>query len=346
MNDLQVGLLMVGVVVLLIFAAYSTWQVSRRSPKQAKNTALSDWHPPVVKEPSLVDAGVVDRPFGPPVLSFPEKKPGLDALIDAIAPIALDAPLTGRALLSVIPHVRRIGSKPFAIEGQNQSTLRWEFPVSDQFYTQLQTGVQLANRSGALTDIEFSEFIQKTQRLAETVNGTPNVPMMHTEVNRARELDQFASDHDAQLRFVLRAQRSTWSPSYVLQTAARHGFVAGGTAGRMVMPASSAGMPSILSLTFDVQAAMADNTTQSVLNDVVLTLDVTHVNRHEFAFDKMRKAALMLASDMEGSITDDNGVVLTEAAMETIADEMAHLYDALDRCEFSAGSPLARRLFS
>jgi hypothetical protein len=45
-------------------------------------------------------------------------------------------------------------------------------------------------------------------------------PDMRQEVARARELDQFASDHDAQLAFVLRARRAAWSPSYIVQMAA------------------------------------------------------------------------------------------------------------------------------
>lgn len=60
MNDLQVGLLMVGVVVLLILAGYSVWQVSRRA-KHPPGTVLSEWHPSMAKEPSLMDAGFVCR---------------------------------------------------------------------------------------------------------------------------------------------------------------------------------------------------------------------------------------------------------------------------------------------
>jgi hypothetical protein len=112
-----------------------------------------------------------------------------------------------------------------------------------QRYTQLQAGIQLANRSGALNDIEFSEFIIKIQAFCDALGGTPDFPDMRQEVARARELDQFASDHDAQLGFVLRAKRAAWSPSYIVQMAARLGFVAGSMAGRMVVPASQANQP-------------------------------------------------------------------------------------------------------
>ncbi len=84
--------------------------------------------------------------------------------------------------------------------------------------------MQLANRSGALNEIEFSEFIAKAQAFCDAVGGTPDFPDMIEEVARARELDQFASGHDAQLGFTLRARRAAWSPGYVQQHAARLGF--------------------------------------------------------------------------------------------------------------------------
>jgi hypothetical protein len=65
----------------------------------------------------------------------------------------------------------------------------------------LQAGVQLANRTGPLNEIEYSEFVMKAQAFADALGGTPDFPDMLQEVARARELDQFASQHDAQLGF-------------------------------------------------------------------------------------------------------------------------------------------------
>lgn len=296
-----------------------------------------------LREPTLDTQAFEDTGFALPV---PEKKPTLDALIDVIAPIALDAPVSGDAVLAAMPPTRRVGSKPFTIEGQAEGHLRWEFPVVGQRYCQLQAGIQLANRSGALNDIEFSEFVMKTQTFCDALGGTPDFPEMRQEVSSARELDQFASEHDAQLSFVLRARRAAWSPSYIQQMAAKLGFVLGAIAGRMVMPASAAGLPPVLSLTFDAQAALAEDPTQSALREVTLSLDVAQVDRAEHAFQRMREAALSLANDMDGVVTDDNGVVLSSEAMDVIASELEHLYDTLAERELAAGSALARRLFS
>ena len=130
------------------------------------------------------------------------------------------------------------------------------------------------------------------------------------------------------------------------QNASRLGFVAGVVPGRMVLPASLPGLPPILGLTFDTQAALAEDPTQSAIRELVISLDVAQVDRHENAFGHMRDAARLLTQSMDGLVTDDNGVVLTPEAMEQIAAELELLYDRLDAHDLSAGSAVARRLFS
>lgn len=280
------------------------------------------------------------------VITAPEKRPGLDALIDVITPLLLENQVSGDALLAAMPGTRRVGSKPFAVEAQCEETGEWETPRPGQRYRVLQAGVQLANRAGPLNDIEFSEFVVKAQAYADAVGATPDFPDMRAEVARARELDAFASGHDAQLGFTLRARRAAWSPGYLTQNAAQIGFVAGVLPGRMVLPGSQGGKAPILSLTFDSQAAMAEDPEQTALREVALALEVTHVPRSEQPFQRMRQAAIALAEAMDGVITDDAGQLLSIETMDSIGADLESLYDALDSRDLSAGSPQARRLFS
>jgi len=99
-------------------------------------------------------------------------------------------------------------------------------------------------------------------------------------------------------------------------------------------------------MSFDAQAALAEDPDQSALREVTLSLEVTHVDRHEQPFDLMRDAALTLAQEMGGVLIDDAGQQLSAAAMDQIAADLQDLYDTLDARELSAGSVLARRLFS
>ncbi|HEY0201735.1 MAG TPA: cell division protein ZipA C-terminal FtsZ-binding domain-containing protein, partial [Burkholderiaceae bacterium] len=275
-----------------------------------------------------------------------ERRGVLDALIDAIAPMQLEQAVAGEIAVAALPPTRRAGSKPFAIEGLNSATQQWELPAAGQRYGSFQAGVQLANRTGALNEIEYSEFVMKSRAFADQINAEPDFPDMLGVVARARELDQFASDHDAQLSFVLRARQAAWSPGYIQQNAARLGFVAGALPGRLVLPTATPGLPPILSLSFDSQAAMSEDLTQAAVRDLTLSLDVSQVQRGEQPYARLRETATALADAMEGVVTDQNGNRLPSEAMDQIASELEQLYDKLDSHELSAGSVLARRLFS
>ena len=275
-----------------------------------------------------------------------ERKLALDGLIDAIAPIQMEQSVSGEAALQVQPTTRRAGSKPFRIEGFNEATRDWESVRAGQRYNAFQAGVQLANRTGALNEIEFSEFAAKAQTFADALNGALELPDMLHEVGRARELDQFASEHDAQLSFMLRARHAAWSPGYVQQNASQVGFTAGAMPGRLVFPAAEVGMPPVLTLAYDTQAALSDDPEQSAIRDILLSLDVAQVHRGEQPFGRLREVAAELCQSMDGVLCDQNGSPLPAMTMEPITADLETLYDKLDSRELSAGSALARRLFS
>ncbi len=363
MSSLQVGLAVAGGLILGGVIAYNTWSARRNEPRQAQPdvpppatgerveptidggaSATTSGGPPDAIEPSF-DTPSGLQPLGP--LPVPEKRPRLDALIDVIAPIALDGRVvSGDALLAALPATRRVGSKPFAVEAQNERTGEWQHPVAGQRYTALQAGVQLANRTGALNEIEYSEFVVKAQRYADAVGGAPELPEMLHEVARARELDQFAGEHDAQLGFTLRARGAAWSPGFIHQQAARLGFVAGAMPARMVLPASEPGLPPVLDLSFDAQAALSEDPAHSAIKEITLNLDVPQVHRNEQPFARLRDAAFALAEAMDGVITDDAGQLLRPEMIDTIGADLERLYDTLEQHDLAAGSPQARRLFS
>jgi hypothetical protein len=364
MSSLTVALAILGGLVLAGLVAFNTWSSRRNAPRQPDAPpptgfdqslqAPSDDEPVLHVEPYPTPGNERHEPLFDPDLPAPtalpipmaDRRGGLDPLIDVIAPVSLDGLVSGDAAIAAMPATRRAGSKPVAIEGLNEHNGEWEPPVAGQRYGAFQVGVQLANRTGALNEIEYSEFVVKAQAFADAVNGAPEFPEMLDEVARARELDQFASAHDAQLGFVLRARHAAWSPGYVQQNAARLGFVAGLIPGRMVLPAAEAGLPPIIGLSFDTQAALADDPAQSAIRELTLSLDVPQVDRGERPFERMRESAATLAREMDGVVTDGDGQLLREETMDVIGADLEQLYDTLDSRDLAAGSHLARRLFS
>ncbi|WP_280192554.1 cell division protein FtsZ [Delftia sp. PS-11] len=314
---------------------------------QAAETTISRDEPSSPQAASATGTATeAAAPAAAPAAAHAANRPGLDALIDAIATVQVAQAVPGELALQAQPATRRAGNKPFAIEGMNPLTHQWEPLQPGQRYLGFQAGVQLANRTGALNEIEFSEFVAKVQRFADALGTTPDLPDMLNEVARARELDQFANEHDAQLTFMLRARQASWSAGYVQQNASRQGFLPGSMPGRMALPSPTPGMPPVLVLNYDPQAAMADDLDTSVVREFLLSLDVPQVPRGEQPFARLRQVAERLCQTMDGVLCDQNGYLLPAMALDPIQNDLEQLYDKLDSRELSAGSMLARRLFS
>ena len=124
-------------------------------------------------------AAVRSRPAGARALAVPtaERRGGLDPLIDVIAPIVARRPGLRRRRAS--PPCRRRAA-PAASRSRSRASTNtrgeWEPPCAGQRYGAFQAGVQLANRTGALNEIEYSEFVVKAQAFADAVNGAPEFP--------------------------------------------------------------------------------------------------------------------------------------------------------------------------
>jgi len=340
--SLTVALSILGALLLVALLAHGWWSARRASPRQADAPQAAQQR----VEPALGEAVVA--PPAPEDRRTPaaRRQARLDALVDAIVPLSLEAPISGEMILSHWPATRRAGTKPFYIEGLNTDSGDWEQPAAGQRYGELQAGVQLANRSGALNEIEYSEFVHKLQAFAEGVGALPDFPDMLDVVARARELDGFAGPLDAQLTVRLVARSVAWSVGYIQQCAGRQGLVPGAVPGRLVLPSADEGAPPVLVLEFDAQAALADDPQAAALREVILSLDVPQTPSAMEPFPTWHKVAHALAEDMDADLLDDAGRPITLHAFDAIGRDLAQLYAALDSHDLAAGSPAARRLFA
>ena len=352
-NTLTVALASLGGIVLAGVIAHGAWQARRAGPKRAE-AAPERIEPrePVMDGGEPLPEATELAPFAELSAHVPERRsnrrvaPKLDVLIDSIATLRVDAPLGGAQVLAHLPTTRRAGGKPFAIEGLNTETAAWEAPASSQHYGEFQAGVQLANRTGALNEIEYSEFVQKVQAFADAIGAMADFPDMLEAVAGGRELDHFAVTHDAQLAVHLRAREAAWSVGYIQQHAARHGFVPGVVPDRLVMPGAEEGAPPVLTLTFDSQAALADDPNLAAVRDVTLSFDVPQTEPAMQPFAAWQATARALAQSMDATLVDDDGRTLGTESFAAIGNELGRLYAALEGRDLAAGTPAARRLFS
>ncbi len=343
---LSTALALMAAAVLLALALHGWWQQRRMRGPSRPPPAPESSLPSERVEPPLGDDTVAEPP---PLRAAPKRLPRLDALIDAIVPLALDAPISGDMALQHLPPTRRAGSKPFYIEGLDSESGEWETLAAGRRYGELQAGVQMASRSGALNEIEYSEFVQKLQTFADAVGATPEPPDMLEVVARARELDTMTSALDAQLTVTLRANGVAWSVAFVQQVAARHGLVPGAVPGRQVLPALEENAPPLLVLAVDAQAALAalgGSPQAAALRECTLTLDVPQTPASAEPFPAWHTLGNKLADDLDATVMDDDGQPVTLHAYATIGKELEGLYQQLEALDLAAGSAAARRLFS
>ncbi len=342
------GLVLAGVI------AHGTWSARKAGPKRAV-APPQEPHFDAAPLPATDDtsgavsalpADALDATL--PAITRPRRPTSarIDALIDAIATLSLEAPVSGDLALQHQPGSRRAGTKPFQVEGLNAETGEWELPTPGQRYGEFQVGLKLANRGGPLNEIEYSEFVQKIQAFADGLGADAQFPDMLDVVARARELDQFAAGHDAQLALLLRAKGPAWTPGFVQQMAARSGFVAGALPGRLVLPSTEEGAPPLLVLSFDAQAALAEVPEAQALRELTLVLDVPQTPAELEPFAAWQEASRALARDLEAEVCDDRGHPLGLHAFAAIDAELATLYQALAARDLAAGSSAARRLFN
>ena len=148
MSSLQMWLAIVGGVVLVVLVAYNTWTSRQNQPKQAEPLvtpeeldALAATDLPSLQTGDLPsDLGFADMAHD---LPQPDQRGQLDPLIDVIASMELDTPVSGEAALAALPPVRRVGSKLFIVEGLDADTGEWQVLRAGQFYSAFQAGIQV-----------------------------------------------------------------------------------------------------------------------------------------------------------------------------------------------------------
>ena len=106
---LTVALAILGGLVLAALVAHGAWTARRASPRQADATPPPARVEPALGESTNVIAPVAHSSTSAEVRSSATRRQArLDALVDAIVPLALDTPVRGEAVLAHEPPSRAV----------------------------------------------------------------------------------------------------------------------------------------------------------------------------------------------------------------------------------------------
>ena len=313
---------------------------------QAETTTPNGY--PEAEGVAAAEASTAERELAEPILpaatTISSAPPAIvDRRIDCIVPIRLNGPVAGDKVIPFAQRLRRAGSKPVHIEGKLEGGA-WELLQNGARYEELRAAAQLANRSGSLNELEFSEFVTGVQQFADALDASPEFPDMLETVAMARELDGFAAQCDAQLSINVLSDGAPWSANYVQAIASQDGLLLSRDGTRFVK--LDAKQSPVFMLQFGDTNFLRDDLTYKGGQMITLVLDVPVADEDILPFRLMCDYAKSLAERIGGRVVDDGRRPLPETALLAIEKQLMTLYAKLEQAGIPAGSPATRRLFS
>lgn len=290
---------------------------------------------PTSAEPQSTDASAPARTDGATASLEVAAAPRLHPLTDCIIEFQLDEPVPSERVLPLANGFRRVGSKPVVVEGcppmDESGEPAWSGLAPRQRLARVRVGVLLANRHGPLNAMEYSEFVNGVQKLAEQLDLLGDTPDMNAVLQRARALDESCAALDAQIGLNVEAPdalgltelaRLAHETQCVERGNNRYARLS--THGEVIFSLSLADTPTRLSLLLDVPRAP--------------------LSAQPWA--AMVACARHCAQRLEGRLVDDQGRPLPDVTLERLESQLDERQRALCAAGLEPGSVVALRVFN
>ena len=264
----------------------------------------------------------------------------VDAMIHAVMTLSAESAMPGEKWLQALHSLRHAGRHQVVVEGD---TALGPTPLdAAQRYSTVRIGVQLANRSGALNEIEFSEFVAALQQQAEILGAVCDAPEMMETIAAARSLDARCAPLDASIGINVACPEGSWPVSRVVEVARNFGLTARSDHRFVSYGASS---NALFTLQDGDGGVLLGEQAANSTERVTFLLEVPRARQDERPFERMQETALAIAAQLEGVVVDDQLRTLTEPALDSIGRQIEPVYQQLESQGFAAGSVRALALF-
>ena len=337
MTELQLGLLVIGAVVVAGVFAYNRLQersaqrAAERVFHSAAGDALLDAPPTARSEPdATATRPPPERSATLPAVALP------DARIDYVVALAFGQAAPAARLLELWKaHEHRYARRTLlacSADGTHWSRLQ----AAEGSALALQAGLQLVSREGAVDEAELIEFRAALDSLAALSGASIAAPEMRQAVEQARGLDAFCADADIQVVFHIMPGPGTEFDELAVGGAAEQAGLA---------------------LEADNRFTLRDDDDREMFclawrdgaggaGGLSITLDVPRAPGGRGSLHAMARCARQLAAALDGALVDDNGQVLDERALAAIEAQLDAVHVAFAARGIEPGSAVALRLFS
>lgn len=368
MSDLQLGLIVIGVLVIVAVFAFNRWQ-ERQLKRRVEDTFASMSQAPVVDapgdppperlEPTTERARLdLDREIGeaPPTATNaqpidsapmpPSAEIAPPAPIDYVCSIRAAAPIPYQRLIEFLRAATAIG-KRVALEGWIAEAAQWaELPLAEaRPMMHVRASLQLADRSGPVNRVQLSTMRDLVRQLARDADADCECPEIDAAAQAAVELDQFCAEIDVSISCHVVPKSDAGLPGTKVRGLLESSGYGLGADGKFWLHAEDGA--ALLSVAdAQAQAFSPERLRGESLAGLTLSMDVPKTPPTGRLFDRMLETARHLAHALDGIVVDDNRKPLTESGLGVIRSQVRAVHSAMETRGIAAGSPTAARLFS
>jgi FtsZ-interacting cell division protein ZipA len=376
MSDLQVSLLIIGVVVVggvTAFNWFQQWRLRRKleqafgdkpddvllreeSAREPRSAVEPRMEPRV--EPQLhtgrsyIEIPPEAAPVAPPnaakheVVQALPPVPGFDPTIDYVAAIDAGEAISTAGLAELHTRAAAAG-KRFRIMGYNDDVREWEEAgrLSGGRYAHLRIAVQLLSRKGIVDVTALTAISDAVRECAARFSASAHCPDINTAVVTARDLDAWCADVDIAIGVnVVSEAGETFAGTRIRALAEGAGFKLEPDG---VFHYRDDARQTLFTLDNHEPAPFLPEQIKHLsTSGITLLLDVPRVSDGHSALELMLKTGIMLAEGLDGSLVDDNRVPLSENSIRAIQQQLRSIHAKMEARGMAPGSERALRLFS
>jgi hypothetical protein len=380
MSDLQLGLLVIGAVIVVAVLAYNKWQEVRYRRQAERSFGPSHEDvlfapaaapaggaatPPERREPTLgtgtqdtsgltaglggggapasgsaAEEGQGDGEAEPP----PAAEPPLSERIDYIVEFSSPRPVETSAAIEAATSLMRNFSKAVHLEAYDAEQSAWIPLEHGQAHARLRAGLQLADRQGIVTAQDLERFGDAVRQLAERLDATAGADYAPAAMQQAQALDRLCGEVDVQIALNIIAAGKPFSGQQVAELARSVGLVLEGD-GRFRLRDQQG--QELYALVNAGGAGFAPGQLSNMSTEAItFEFDVPRSPGGLQGFQQLAVVARQFATALGGRLVDDNRAALSDAGLAAIAGQLQPVYAALEGQGLPPGGPVALRLFS
>ena len=384
MSDLQLSLAIIGAIAIvgvLLFNWLQQWRYRRSAEKaferkhddvlfggnvtessqsgQSRQNAriepqLDDDALQAPAEDVIADAAPapIESPQIPTLYPEPGATVSGDSTVDYVVTLQFDTPIAASELVEILQRkfdfgkpVRWLGQRANVETRTSWETITTEMKDGKNSYVGLRACLQLADRSGPVTEVSLSEFRDMAQTFAARVNAVADCPDIGEAHTQAVLLDQFCVEVDVMIGInIISKDGGAFTGTKIRALAEASGFKLESEGGFNYRDES--GMVPFSLSNYEAAPFLSDSMRTLTTHGVTFLLDVPRAPNGEKTFDQMAHLAGIFSTTLGGIMVDDNRVPLSDSGIGKIKLQLNGIQALMKARNIPAGSEIALRLFA